>query len=159
MTRFHRYRATITWTGNLGTGTENYRAYSRNHDVSVEGKPVIAGSSDSSFKGDSSRHTPEDLLVCSLSECHMLWYLHLCAVNGVVVIAYNDNAEGEMLENQDGSGQFQRVTLHPHVVVANQTMLDQAKSLHVEANRLCFIARSVNFPVSHEPHITCPEEA
>lgn len=159
MTKSHLHRATVKWTGNLGTGTESYRAYSRNHDISVEGKPVIAGSSDSSFRGDHSRHTPEDLLVSSLSGCHMLWYLHLCSVNGVVVIAYNDNAEGEMLENQDGSGQFQRVTLNPHVVVADETMLDKAMSLHAEANHMCFIARSVNFPVNHEPHVTCLAKA
>lgn len=159
MTKSHNFRTTISWTGNLGTGTDSYRSYSRNHDITVEGKPVIAGSSDASFKGDRSRHTPEDLLVSSLSGCHMLWYLHLCAINGVVVLAYDDDAEGEMLENEDGSGQFLQVTLHPRVVVADPAMMDLARSLHADANHKCFIARSVNFPVNHQPHVTCLEKA
>ena len=97
MERTHRYAATIEWTGNQGTGTLDYRAYSRNHNISVDGKPIIKASSDSAFRGDPSRHTPEDLLVSSLAGCHMLWYLHLCAVNEVVVLRYRDEAEAEIL--------------------------------------------------------------
>src|SRR5688500_10312586 len=115
MKKLHYFRASISWTGNLGKGTSEYQAYSRNHDIHVEGKPVVPASSDASFKGDKSRYTPEDLLVSSLSGCHMLWYLHLCAVNGIVVVDYIDDAEGEMWENTDGSGQFSKVTLHPRV--------------------------------------------
>lgn len=159
MIKSHHYRTNISWKGNLGGGTADYRGYSRNHDITIEGKGVIPASSDANFRGDRSRYTPEDLFVSSLSGCHMLWYLHLCAANGIVVVEYTDDAEGEMQENEDGSGQFLSVTLHPQVVVADTNMIDQATSLHADANRMCFIARSVNFPVRHEPQVTCYERA
>lgn len=146
----HHYKATIAWTGNNGSGTGDYKGYSRSHTISIDGKATLEASSDSAFRGDASKHTPEDLFVAALSSCHMLWYLHLCAVNGVVVVTYTDNAEGEMIENNDGSGQFSSVTLHPYVTVADATMTEKAQSLHAEANRMCFIARSVNFPVHHQ---------
>lgn len=159
MTRSHHYRTYLTWKGNLGKGTSDYRAYSRNHEIVVDGKPVLPATSDPAFRGDITRYTPEDLLISSLSSCHMLWYLHLCAVNGVNVIDYADDAHGEMLENNDGSGQFLEVTLHPRVVVSDASMISGATSLHHEANRMCFIARSVNFPVHHKPEVTCYEKA
>lgn len=159
MTRRHHYRANVSWQGNRGNGTAEYRGYSRDHDISVEGKPVLSGSSDVAFHGDRSRYSPEDLLVASLSGCHMLWYLHLCAVNDVTVVEYNDEAEGEMLENEDGSGQFEQVTLYPRVVVAEPSMKEKAASLHAEANKMCFIARSMNFPVRHRPEVTCYAKA
>src|SRR5579875_938030 len=96
----HRYETRVSWTGNSGSGTSNYRAYSRNHEISVANKPVLAGSSDPAFRGDPSRYNPEELLVASASACHMLWYLHLCAINDVNVISYTDAAEGVMQENQ-----------------------------------------------------------
>lgn len=159
MKRNHRYTATIRWSGNTGNGTRDYTSYSRNHEILIEGKPALAASSDKAFRGDAARHTPEDFLVASLASCHMLWYLHLCAVNGVIVIDYIDLAEGEMVENADGSGQFSNVTLFPRITVSKAAMMDKARSLHEEANRLCFIARSVNFPVRHKPEVTCLQEA
>ena len=147
----HSYSATITWTGNQGTGTSDYKAYSRNHIISAAGKKDIEGSSDPSFRGDKSRYSPEDLLLDSISACHMLWYLHLCAVNGVIVLAYEDNATAIMQEEKDGSGQFSEATLNPRVTVHDESMISKANALHHEANKLCFIARSVNFPVHHKP--------
>lgn len=147
----HTYRATITWTGNQGTGTSGYKAYSRNHVIGAPGKKDIEGSSDPSFQGDASRYSPEDLLLDALSSCHMLWYLHLCAVNGVVVTEYVDHATGTMTEEKNGSGQFTEATLNPRVTVENESMIARANALHHEANKLCFIARSVNFPVYHHP--------
>ena len=159
MGKTHLYKATITWKGNLGFGTSEYKAYSRDHEISMEGKPILPGSSDPSFRGDRSRYSPEDLLVSSLSGCHMLWYLHLCASNGVVVTEYRDHAVGEMSENSDGSGEFKKVTLHPRVTVAENHMIARATALHTDAHRMCFIARSVNFPVEHESQILCNETA
>src|ERR1700761_234482 len=147
----HHYKATISWVGNQGTGTSNYRAYSRNHDIAVEGKPIIPSSSDPSFRGDPTRYNPEELLVSSLSGCHMLWYLHLCSVNGVVVVDYQDEATGTMEETADGSGHFKEVTLYPVVTVATEEMVKKAYSLHQEASKLCFIANSCNFPIHHKP--------
>lgn len=151
MAHLHHYKATTTWVGNRGTGTSDYKAYDRNHDITIEGKPVLQCSSDPGFRGDKTRQNPEELLVASLSGCHMLWFLHLAAVNGVVVVEYVDEASGIMEENPDGSGQFTSVTLRPKVTVAEKGMIEKVNALHHQANQFCFIARSVKFPVRHEP--------
>ncbi len=151
MTRLHRYETTVTWTGNTGTGTSGYRNYERAHEVTVDGKPPIPGSSDPAFRGDGARWNPEELLVASLSQCHMLWFLHLCATNGLVVTEYRDHAAGTMAETAAGSGQFQQVVLRPQVRFAAPEHADRARPLHEQAHKLCFIASSVNFPVHCEP--------
>lgn len=149
---FH-YDVAVRWTGNRGSGTADYRGYDRTHEVSVDGKPVIAGSSEPSFRGDPDRWSPEELLVAALSQCHMLWYLHLAAVAGVVVAGYADAATGTMVTERDGGGRFTRVVLRPSVTVADPAMSRRAHELHGQANATCFIARSVNFPVEHEPSV------
>jgi organic hydroperoxide reductase OsmC/OhrA len=150
----HGYDISVVWTGNRGTGTSGYRAYSRDHDVSAGGRPAIAGSSEPLFRGDPARWNPELELTAALSQCHMLWYLHLCAAAGVTVISYADHAHGSMTEAADGSGHFTEVVLRPRVTVATPDMVDAATSLHREARAKCFIANSVNFPVRHQPVIT-----
>jgi organic hydroperoxide reductase OsmC/OhrA len=151
MANVHQYKATTKWVGNRGTGTSDYKAYDRNHDIAIEGKHVLLCSSDPSFRGDPSRQNPEELLLASLSGCHMLWYLHLCSVNGIVVTEYVDAAIGVMEENKDGSGQFKEVILSPKVTVAEKSMVQKADTLHADASKMCFIARSVKFPVHHNP--------
>lgn len=151
--RRHRYDATVTWTGNLGHGTVDYRHYSRNAEITVTGKPSIPLSSDPAFLGDPHRHNPEELLVASLAACHMLWYLHLCANAGIRVTSYQDQARGTMIEDADGGGRFHDVILRPHVTLAHGSDVDLARRLHAEANLKCFIANSLNFPVHHDPHI------
>ena len=146
----HRYNANITWTGNTGGGTKDYRAYERSHIISIDGKQVIQGSSDPSFRGDAAMYSPEDLLLSSISACHMLWYLHLCTTAGVVVTAYVDNAEGTMIENADGGGRFTEVVLKPVITLQNKNMVEKADELHHAANKLCFIANSCNFPILHQ---------
>jgi len=153
MPRLHSYAVRVTWTGNEGTGTSGYRAYSRNHEVSAEGPPTILGSSDPAFRGDPARWNPEAELTAALSQCHMLWYLHLCAEAGVTVLAYTDQALGTMEESPDGSGRFTEVVLRPEVVVATADMVQAAAGLHAQASTKCFIANSVNFPVKHVPVI------
>jgi organic hydroperoxide reductase OsmC/OhrA len=151
MARTHRYTVEVTWTGNTGTGTSGYRDFSRDHEVRGGGKPVLPGSSDPAFRGDPARYNPEELLVAALSQCHLLWFLHLAAVEGVVVTGYTDHPEGTMAENADGAGEFTEVVLRPSVTVTEPRMVDAVPSLHERAHRMCFIARSVNFPVRHEP--------
>ena len=151
MAKEHHYRTQLRWTGNRGEGTSHYRAYDRDHVLSAAGKPELPGSSDPSFRGNPERYNPEELLVASLSSCHLLWYLHLCAVNGVVVTAYEDAAEGVMQEADNGSGRFSAVILRPLVTVTTEAMREKALALHHDANTYCFIAGSVNFPVRHEP--------
>jgi organic hydroperoxide reductase OsmC/OhrA len=154
MANLHHYKSTTKWVGNKGQGTIDYKSYDRNHDILIDGKQTLLCSSDPSFRGDKSRQNPEELLVASLSGCHMLWYLHLCAVNGVVVTAYEDEANGVMQEQPDGSGHFLEVTLRPKVIVEDKSMFEKATTLHQDANKMCFIANSVKFPVRHEPTVT-----
>jgi organic hydroperoxide reductase OsmC/OhrA len=151
--RLHTYAVSVTWTGNRGDGTRSYLAYSRDHQVSAAGPAPIAGSSDPAFRGDPGRWNPELELTAALSQCHMLWYLHLCSVSGVTVLGYADDAVGTMAESPDGSGRFTDVLLRPRVAVAAADMIDSAIRLHTEASAKCFIANSVNFPVRHEPVI------
>jgi organic hydroperoxide reductase OsmC/OhrA len=153
MSNQHKYTATVQWTGNTGKGTVNPKAYDRSHSIIIENKPVILGSSDPAFSGDISKHNPEDLLVSSLSACHMLWYLYLCAESGIVVVDYTDTAEGTMDTTPKTRGRFTGVTLNPVVTVTDESMFEKAVELHEQANELCFIANSVNFPVYHNPVI------
>jgi organic hydroperoxide reductase OsmC/OhrA len=151
--RQHNYEVSLEWTGAGGSGTRGYASYERSHLISAGGKPSIPGSSDPHFRGDASRWNPEELLVGAISACHQLWYLHLCAVNQVTVAAYRDRASGAMVEHADGSGEFIRVVLRPDVEIAAGSDPETALRLHDEAARLCFLARSVNFPVEHQPSI------
>lgn len=138
----------------MGQGTATYTGYERAHDVWVKGKPKIKGSSDPHFRGDKGRYNPEELLVASLSSCHMLWYLHLCSVAGIIVLSYTDKAEGIMEETDNGSGRFARVNLNPNVGLPDALMIDKAMALHQQAHDMCFIANSCNFPVYHDPVCT-----
>ncbi|MBE9075972.1 OsmC family protein [Romeria aff. gracilis LEGE 07310] len=147
----HRYSVQVVWTGNTGQGTASYRDYARSHEIRIEGKPVITGSADPAFRGDKTKHNPEELLVASLSSCHMLWYLHLCAEASVIVVDYQDQAVGTMVEVDSGSGRFSEVILRPAVTVSSGSEQIKAERLHEQAHHLCFIANSVNFPVRCEP--------
>lgn len=151
--RQHLYAVRLRWTGNLGTGTSAYKAYSRDHELTTGTKPAIPATSDPAFRGDPARWNPEEMLVGALSSCHQLWYLHLCSVAGIVVTAYGDDAEGVMEEEADGAGQFTTVVLRPRVTLAPGSDAAKALALHYDAAQKCFIARSVNFPVRHEPAV------
>ncbi|EFK36669.1 peroxiredoxin, SACOL1771 subfamily [Chryseobacterium gleum] len=154
----HHYKTTIHWTGNKGTGTSGYRDYERSHTISAENKAMIEGSSDPAFRGDRTKYNPEEMLLSSLSSCHMLWYLHFCSEAGIIVTEYTDEASGIMAETANGSGHFTEVTLHPKVTVAEASMIEKAEQLHHKANEYCFIANSVNFPVKHIPAILVKSE-
>ncbi|MHA7181136.1 OsmC family protein [Arthrobacter sp. MDB2-24] len=147
----HSYSARIRWTGNLGSGTSGYRSYSRDHEIEVEGPGLLAGTADPTFHGSKDRWNPEQLLLTAVAQCHMLSYLHVAVKAGVVVTGYRDSATGTLRLNRDGSGEFTGILLQPHVDLADAGQGALADSLHAEANRLCFIARSVNFPIQHEP--------
>ncbi|WP_432712917.1 OsmC family protein [Pedobacter sp.] len=151
MAKEHEYQTTLVWAGNKGSGTMDYRSYDRSYIISIQNKPDIQGSSDSAFLGDKTKHNPEDLLVSAISSCHMLWYLHLCSQEGIIVLEYTAKAIGKMLENADGSGHFKEVTIYPIVTITEDAHVEKAQSLHAEANNMCFIANSCNFPIKHEP--------
>lgn len=147
------YRVQVEWTGNNGTGTSGYEAYGRNHIIRIAGKPDILASTDAHFRGDTTRHNPEDMLLSALSTCHMLWYLHLCADAGVIVTGYTDDAEGTLTLAHGVPGRFTDAILRPRVTVASADMTEKAIALHVEASKKCFIANSVNFIVRHQPSV------
>lgn len=147
MKKTHTYSVEVRWSAGAGEGTKSYRSYVRDHAIAAVGKHEIAASSDPAFRGDRTRYNPEELLVASLSSCHMLWYLHLCATNGVIVLGYNDRAIGTMREERDGGGRFVSVELRPEVTLTFDSDRARALALHGDAHDLCFIARSVNFPV------------
>jgi organic hydroperoxide reductase OsmC/OhrA len=150
----HTFHIRNTWTGNTGSGTSSYRSYSRNHELSGKGKhQPIPGSSDAAFRGDGSRYNPEELLVASLAACHMLWMLHLCADAGIVVTAYTDDASGRMRSHADGSGEFVEVELRPQITITESACIPEAERLNERAHHLCFISRSVNFPVRVVPTV------
>lgn len=149
----HSYYLNLQWTGNKGKGTANYRAYERTYQIEASGKPVIFGSSDPAFRGDRNKYNPEELFVAAISSCHLLWYLHLCADAGVVVINYCDSPIGKMNETQNGSGSFTEVILKPQVTIATESNKDRATQLHHKAHEFCFIANSVNFPIICQPSI------
>lgn len=148
--KHHRYRAAVRWTGNEGSGTSGYTAYRRAFDIVGNGKRPIAGSSDPAFRGDATCWNPEELLVASLSACHQLWYLHLCAAEKIVVVAYQDEAEGVMAEEADGAGQFIEIVLRPRVTITDGGHAERAQALHADASRMCFIERTLKCGVRHE---------
>lgn len=151
----HRFTASLTWTGNRGSGTSATRAYGRDHVVTVAGKPPLSASAARVFHGDRDRWNPEEELLAALSGCHLLSYLYVAVANGVVVESYEDVAEGILTTTPDGGGRFTEVVLRPVVRISSGDP-GRAAALHADANRLCFIASSVNFPVRHEPTILGP---
>lgn len=147
----HRYELGLRWTGSLGTGTTGFRAFTRDHDVTAPGLPTLLGSADPAFRGDPSRWNPEQLLVAALAQCHLLTYLWLAVQERIVVVAYEDAPTGTMLAERDGSGRFAEVTLRPTVTVTDAGDVERAQALHDRVGDYCFIARSINFPLHHEP--------
>ncbi len=148
------YKTNITWTGNRGLGTTDYAAYDRSYEIKINHKINISGSSDAPFRGDINKHNPEDLFLSSISSCHMLWFLHLCADKGIVVVAYEDDAQGTMIETPGGGGKFTSVILNPKVIITDGKLIEVVNQLHVEANKKCFIANSCNFTIHHNPVCT-----
>lgn len=148
----HRYRVRMVWSGAAQGSARDYTSYSREHLIEIDGKAAIRGSSDPSFRGDRTLHNPEELLVSSISACHMLWYLHLCTTKGIEVVAYEDRAEGTMVQDA-GGGRFSEVMLRPRVTIRQGGDEAVAAGLHTPASKACFIANSVNFPIHHEAEI------
>ncbi|WP_300548113.1 OsmC family protein [Roseovarius sp.] len=150
MAREHDYTARVVWTGNRGEGTAHYKGYDRTWNVETPGKPVIRCSNDPLLGGDPTLHNPEDMLIAALSACHMLWFLHLASNAGIVVHAYQDDPLGVGETDATGASRFLRATLRPSITVPAGTDLKTADALHGEVHKTCFIARSINFPVSYD---------
>lgn len=154
MGKLHSYKLLAAWKGNGEKGNADIRSYDRSHTVQIAGKPDLHLTTDNAAVGDRSKLNPEDLLVSAISSCHMLSYLYVCALEGVVILSYEDHATGTMAENTTGGGSFQEVTLNPVCTVADESMLQRAIDLHHKAHEVCYIANSVNFPVHCKPTCT-----
>jgi organic hydroperoxide reductase OsmC/OhrA len=154
MDKEHTYKIGLMWMGNNGFGTETYTSYERVHTLHAEGKPDLLGSADPLFRGDSAKWNPEELLLASLSSCHMLWYLHLCANHKIIVQTYEDAPYAQMRIEKNGAGKFVNAELRPVVTITQENQRQLAESLHSQAHHYCFIANSVNFPISLSPTIT-----
>jgi organic hydroperoxide reductase OsmC/OhrA len=153
-TRKHLHEARLIWTGNDGSGTASYAGYGRSWRLSIEGKHDLDGSAEPLFRGDPARLNPEDLFLASISSCHLLSYLALCALKGVRVTAYEDDAQGTMTFDTSGGGRFETVVLSPKVTIAPASDPELAESLHDRAHELCFIANSCSVPISVSPTVS-----
>lgn len=147
------YALELIWTETGSEASDRLQRYDRNHRIHVAGKPVLEVSADRLFHGDASRHNPEDLLLAALASCHMLSYLYLAAREGLRIRDYRDQASGRLRVDGE-SGRFVEVCLHPMLRLAPGSDPEQAEALHREAQKLCFIAHSVNFPVRVEAQTT-----
>src|ERR1700712_1977808 len=155
MSKQHPFESKVIWTGNRGEGTTSYRAYDRTWEIRTPGKAVIACSNDPLLGGNASLPNPEDLLLSALSACHMLWYLHLASTAGIVVVGYEDNPMWIGETSPNGAGRYLSATLRPAIRLRAGADLERADAIHREVPTYCFIARSVNFPVTYEA--TYPE--
>jgi organic hydroperoxide reductase OsmC/OhrA len=150
MAKTHDYTAQIVWTGDRGEGARRYKGYDRTWRIATSGKLPINCSNDPLLGGDPAKPNPEDLLLSSLAACHMLWYLHLASDAGIVVRAYEDAPVGVGETGARGEGRFIRAVLRPKITVERGADLAKADSLHQDVHHYCFIARSVNFPITYE---------
>ncbi len=154
MAHIHSYQATISWSG----ATRDYDSYSREYSVAIPGKPKFRASADAAFRGDPRLYNPEDMLLVALATCHMLSYLAVCARIGIVVSAYEDQAQGTMAF-KDRRMRFTEVVLRPRVTIAQTIDEARAMAAHEQAHDECYVANSVNFPVRHEATIVTADKA
>lgn len=135
--------------------SENFEHYSnsKTHQVNINGKDALTVSAAKVFKGDETKHNPEDLFLAALSSCHMMSYMYLCQKHKITLLHYTDTTKGILVVNNDGSGAFSKVQLNPVVTILESTKFDLALDLHKEANRLCFIANSCSASITHSVKI------
>ena len=150
MANQHRYPVIVSWDPGDQGPVVNYAGYSRAWVAEREGKPDISGSADPTYRGDAADWNPEDLLVASLSACHMLTYLALAASNKIEVHTYVDECEG-IMQVKDGRMRVTDLILRPKIGLAAGANLELAKDLHKPAHEQCFIAKSVTTEISVEP--------
>ena len=142
----------LTWE--KGEVPFTYNDYPRNHVITFKnGQETMIASASPAYKGDAGKADPEDLLVASLSSCHMLSFLAIASKKKVTVTSYEDDAVG-FLENDSSGGKgarlwITRVILRPRVTCdADAATLAE---IHHLAHEACFIANSVKTEVRVEP--------
>jgi organic hydroperoxide reductase OsmC/OhrA len=156
----HDYVSRVVWTGNRGEGTRSYRGYDRTWDIATPGKLLVHCSNDPLLGGDPALANPEDLLLAALAACHMLWFLHYASEAGVTVVAYQDDPLGVGESDASGAGRFVGAVLRPRIILAPGSDVAAAHAIHARIHEVCFIARSVAFPVEHRPtHLVAGADA
>jgi organic hydroperoxide reductase OsmC/OhrA len=147
------HHATIAWKRTSADYT--YDRYNRAHEMRFKnGGIVLAASSAPAFKGDAERVDPEEAYVASLSSCHMLTFLAICARKRLTVESYEDDAVGFLEKGNKGKLWMARVRLSPRVTFAPGTGVDAAQlaQIHHLSHQECFIANSVNSEITIVPH-------
>ena len=148
----HEYRTELSWAGTTVVG---YDAYDRSHRVSTgSGAAPVDLSSDPAFGGDPARLNPEQLLVLAASSCQLLSFLAVAARARLDVVAYTDDAEAVMPED-DPPTRITRIHLHPQVLLADTDRVRPAaeRLLHLTevAHRECYVANSLRSDVVVTP--------
>ena len=150
MATTHRYTTTCSWKGSTGVG---YEAYDRNHRVTAPpASAELELASDPAFRGDPARLNPEQLLVAAASSCQLLSFLAVAARARIDVLAYEDEADGVMPED-DRPMRITRITLRPRIDVAAGPSDERVAHLVEVAHRECFIANSLRTEIAVEPLI------
>ena len=146
MAHEHHYSVTNIWQGNKEEGNKNIRTYDRSHIIQNQGKPDLHLTTDNAAVGDKSKLNPEDLLVSTISSCHMLSYIYLCSLDGIIVTEYTDHATGIMVENTGGGGQ-----LVPKGIVVPVQFPPGFVALGVAFNKAVVVVTQVLVDVRYEP--------
>lgn len=155
----HQFTATTRWPADAAN-THPDATYSRDAQLGSGDdsgrKPAVPGSAPTVFGGDATRYNPEELLLMSLSECHMLTFLAIASRKGVRVVSYEDDAIGTLAIGEYGTKgkmSMQEAVLRPRVSIVGASAED-VQAMHEKAHANCFIANSVNFPVRFEAQTT-----
>ncbi|MFK7831775.1 MAG: OsmC family protein [Winogradskyella sp.] len=147
------FKVKTSWSSKHKKADSDLFSNSKTHQVYIKDKAPFIVSAAKEFKGDQTKHNPEDLFLSALSSCHMMSYKYLCDKNGITLIDYTDDTSGKLKVKPDGSGAFVSIVLSPIVTILEKNKIDLAIRLHTEANRLCFIANSCSVPITHKPQI------
>ncbi len=144
------HRINLSWSRT--TPDFEARSYSRDHEVTFKNGKSVAMSAAPAYRGSPECVDPEEMLVASLSSCHMLTFLFLASQKGLVVDQYEDDAVGRLERNEAGKLAITRVALRPTVTFAPGKGVDgeALAALHHQAHEECFIANSVKTEVTVE---------
>ena len=148
----HTFTLSLAWEKPTTNAPSPRDPSLRRHTITHPDKPAIEGSAAPAFHGEVERWNPEELLLASLAQCHMLTFFYLAGLDGLVVTDYTDTPEATLETHTDGSGNITEVMLRPQVSV-RAGFTGDIDAIHERAHELCFIARSVNFPVRHDARV------
>ena len=150
MSHTHTYRATLTWEGSTAGG---YDHYDRAHEITVPpAARALQLSSDPAFRGDPAKPNPEQLLLAAASSCQLLSFLAYAARSRIEVLAYTDEAEALMPED-DLPVRITQITLRPRITVGPGANVDRVYRLVDKAHADCYVANSLNSEMRIEAEV------